>query len=71
VEELQDVKSGGERDELHGKIDGFGDDLPEDFFGYVGRGEGTDNAKADFGKRQATEFFELFGAVAGDFYWHV
>ena len=71
VEKFEDVERGRKRNELHGKIDGFRDDLPEDFFGNIGRGKRAHETKADFGKRQAAKFLELFGSVAGNFRGHV
>lgn len=71
MEKLEDVERGRQRDELHGEIDGFGDDLPEDFFGDVGSGKGAYEAKADFGEGQLTKFVELPRGVAGDFRGHV
>jgi len=40
VEEFEDVQRRRERDQFDGEIDGFGDDLPQNFFGYVGSSEG-------------------------------
>ena len=71
VEKFENVERGRKRNELHGKIDGFRDDLPEDFFGNIGRGKRAHETKADFGKRQAAKFLELFGSVAGNFRGHV
>ena len=67
VEQLENVQRGGERNELHGKIDGFGDDLPENFFGHIRRGERTHDAETNFRERQAAKFLEFLGSMAGDF----
>ena len=67
VEKFEDVERGGKRNELHGKIDGFRDDLPENFFGNIGRGERAHEAKADFGKGQTAKFLQLFGECGGRF----
>ena len=71
VEQFQDVKRGRKRNEFDGKIDGFGDDLPEGFLGDIGRGEGANDAEAHFGERQAAEFFEFLRSVACNFGRHV
>jgi len=59
------------RNELHGKIDGFGDNLPEHFFGHIRRGEWPDYAKANFRERQAAKLLEFFGSVARDLHGQV
>ena len=71
MEEFEDVKRGGKRDKLHREIDSFGNDLPEDFFGDVGSGEGTHEAEADFGEGQLAKLVELLWGMAGDFRGHV
>jgi len=71
VEKLEYVERRGKRNELHREINGFCNDLPQNFFGDIGRGEGANHAKANFRERQAAKFFQFFGSVAGDFGGHV
>ena len=48
VEKFEDMERWGKRNELHGKIDGFRDDLPQDFFGNIGRSKRAHETKANF-----------------------
>jgi len=71
VKEFKNVERRRKRNEFDWKIDGFGDDLPQDFFRNIRSGERTNHTEADFGEGQASKFFQLFGGVARDFGGHV
>jgi hypothetical protein len=71
MEEFEDVQRGREGDEFDGEVDGFGDDLPEDFLGDIGCGEWAHETEADFGKGKLAKLVEFFGTVPGNLRGHV
>jgi len=71
VKQLQNMESWRKGNQIHRKINGLRNDLPQEFFGHVGSGKGPDDAEAHLCEWKFTKLFQLFRSAPRNFNRHI